>query len=291
MTYKEVNLSHITLKQLGYTIKDDDSEGKRIITKDGKEVTNLQIPSTFIYEGINYKITSVYRMVFYNYKQLQSIILPNSITKIEEQAFCNCESLKYIEIPNSVTEIEKSAFWYCKNLDNVNIPNSIKKIKADTFNNCKSLKNIKIPDSVTEIEESAFWHCKNLDVIIPETVQKIGKKAFWNCKKIHYTGKAKGKPWGAELCTPKNKLLAKINFVIGSFLLTALIGICFSLLLAVILNSFSINSIFSSFVGNFSSCSCGLIAVGAIILFFIINSIVEKNYKDIKYSDDNDERE
>ena len=103
--------------------------------------------------------------------------------------------------------------------------------------------------------------------------------------------KAKGKPWGAELCTPKNKLLAKINFVICSFLLTAVIGVCLSILLALILNSFLVKSIFSSFVENLSGCGCSLIGVGAFILILIINYIIDKNYKDIRISDDNGERE
>ena len=51
-------------------------------------------------------------VAFFNQKNIESVILPNSLEYINVFAFLNCASLKRIEIPDSVTEIEPYSLGY-----------------------------------------------------------------------------------------------------------------------------------------------------------------------------------
>jgi hypothetical protein len=82
---------------------------------------------------------------------VESIILPNSVTSIGERAFVGCSSLTSITIPNSVTSIGVEAFAYCSGLTSITIPNSVTTIGNYAFYSCSSLTSITIPNSVTSI--------------------------------------------------------------------------------------------------------------------------------------------
>ncbi len=185
---------------------------------------SITIPSTVIYDGTTYNVTSIGSTAFYKCSGLTSITIPNSVTSIGDGAFSGCSGLTSITIPNSVTSIGYDAFSGCTGLTSVTIPNSVTTIESSAFNKCSALKNIEIPNSVTTIESFAFYGCKKLtSVTIPNSVTSIGERAFYNVKHIIYTGSADGSPWGA---------IAVNGFVDGDFvfsdntktLLTAYIG-------------------------------------------------------------------
>ena len=92
---------------------------------------------------------------------VESIILPKSLTSIGDQAFRNCSSLTSITIPNSVTSIG-----------------------IEAFNDCVSLTAITIPNSVTSIGYDAFFRCSSLSYITYEGTQEqwnaITKGSYWN---------------------------------------------------------------------------------------------------------------
>ncbi|MBO7202516.1 MAG: leucine-rich repeat domain-containing protein, partial [Paludibacteraceae bacterium] len=97
------------------------------------------IPSTVMYEGEEYSVTSIGNDAFGYCNYLTSITLPSSVTRIEEGAFAVCSSLTSITIPEGVTSIGSAAFY-----------------------ECHSLKSITLPSSVTRIGEGAFWCCCSL---------------------------------------------------------------------------------------------------------------------------------
>ena len=59
---------------------------------------------------------------FYYCKNLEEIILPETLEEIRAYTFAGCEKLQTIFIPNMVTYIGNSAFYKCMLLNNIIIP-------------------------------------------------------------------------------------------------------------------------------------------------------------------------
>ena len=159
------------------------------------------------YEGITYKVESIGISAF-EYCNVTSITMPNSIKYIRDQAFynsgsitnivmsnnlesigyaafCGLEKIENIDIPNSVKEIGWHAFIRCKSVESFNIPEGVKKIESGTFWMCEQLSHITLPSSVNSIAGSAFRECYQLQEIeIPEGVLSIGSYAFYLCKQL-----------------------------------------------------------------------------------------------------------
>lgn len=114
----------------------------------------------------------------FQFSEITSITIPDSVTAIDNCAFASCPSLTSINLPESVTEIGEMAFMGCTSLISINIPDSVTVISGCAFAGCTSLKTITIPESVTKIGDSAFTNCTSLTTItIPESV-KIVRGAF-----------------------------------------------------------------------------------------------------------------
>ena len=142
--YIEVTLDKKVLKHLGYQVKCENKgevfDSLISLKKNRKDVTNLDIPSTYIYNGKNYKITEIGYGVFANSNSLINVTIPDSVKQINSFAFAGCLSLKSVTIPNSVVKIGYASF-------------------AD----CMSLINVTIPDSVTLIFGNAFWEVPHIE--------------------------------------------------------------------------------------------------------------------------------
>ena len=122
------------------------------------------------------------KIVSFRNQNIESYIIPNSVTSIGDAAFSGCRSLTEIVIPNSVTSIGGGVFWNCRSLSNIVIPNSVSSIGTWAFCGCKSLRSLVIPDSVTSIGDKAFQFCFSLTTIaIPNSVSSIGTWAFCDC--------------------------------------------------------------------------------------------------------------
>ena len=218
--YIEVTLDETVLKQLGYDVKYEDKGSevfqKTYLKKNGEDVTNLDIPATYSYDGEFYKITKIDKNVFYKNSSLRSVTIPNSVTEIGDSAFASCSSLTSVNLSNSLTKLEDNVFSFCSSLKDLVIPNGIIKIGFGAFCECSSLDTITIPDSVTEIDEIAFCGCVSLNSLnIPRTVAKIGKGAFMDVPHIEYYGTATCDPedeiyWGARTM---NKDFSDIFFI------------------------------------------------------------------------------
>ena len=145
--------------------------------------------------------------------QLNSLMIPPSVTKIEESAFRN-NRLTSLEIPPSVTAIETGAF-YNNELVSVSIPPSIESLGKLSFAQNRTLKIVRITgtgpittkaftyphwrggragvfqlsdsddgitliigDGITSIGDSAFAGSDLTSVVIGKSVRTIGSKAF-----------------------------------------------------------------------------------------------------------------
>ena len=130
-------------------------------------------------------------------REIQSIVLPDSVVSIGECAFGSCTKLECINIPKNVISIGREAFANCPNLKKIILdPNNTKfrlqnnilyaldgsyfhtlsenaedavyvafkdcnSIKDHAFADC-TLKHIRIPENITSISNYAFACCEGL---------------------------------------------------------------------------------------------------------------------------------
>ena len=169
----------------------------RIISFRNRNVESYVIPSS---------VTSIGDRAFNDCSSLSEIVIPASVTNIGDFAFCSCRSLCKIVIPASVTSIGDHAFSGCSSLSEIVIPASVTSIGDCAFHDCSSLSEIVIPSSVTSIGDSAFWGCSSLsEIVIPSSVTSIGDSAFSDCHSLSkivipssVTSIGKGAFWGCD---------------------------------------------------------------------------------------------
>ena len=103
--------------------------------------------------------------------ELESIVIPDTVTIIGSKAFKGCTSLKSIEIPASVTLIESGAFEECTSLTNMTIPKTVKEAEWGIFDKCTNLESVEILNGTLKIDANArslFDHCPKVKVYVPE---------------------------------------------------------------------------------------------------------------------------
>ena len=69
------------------------------------ELTEANIPATFTYNGIEYKITKIGEEIFAECSLLTNVTIPEGVTDIGDKAFEDCSSLTSLTLPDSVTNI------------------------------------------------------------------------------------------------------------------------------------------------------------------------------------------
>lgn len=95
-------------------------------------------------------------------KNVETIILPESVKQIDYYAFANCPNLKEVIAPG-VKKCGRYAFYQCDNLINVEMPN-VTVVNTGMFKNCHSLESAKLGELI-EIDNHAFFGCENLKLI------------------------------------------------------------------------------------------------------------------------------
>ena len=161
-------------------------------------------------------VTSIGNYAFYNYYNLTSVTIPNSVTSVGDYAFEYCSSLFSVAIGNSVTSIGDMAFSYCTSLTAIivnahnpayssvagvlfdktqtmliqypggqassyTVPNSVTSIGDYAFSDCLILTSVIIPRSITSIGNYVFYWCRNLtSVYFKGNAPSLGSNAFYN---------------------------------------------------------------------------------------------------------------
>ncbi len=184
---EEISLDKDILKELGYNINIIGEYPEEIsITKNGKIITEIEIPCGFRAYGDTYRITGIKDKTFYNCQHLQNVIIPNTVKTIGNSAFWHCTSLKNIDIPNGVEYIGNWVFEDCESLKNLTIPKSVNTWMIHSygmeFKGCKSLENINfLTNNITFVTLKEDFKSPIIHRSIEETTGFIGSESFCDC--------------------------------------------------------------------------------------------------------------
>ncbi len=113
-----------------------------------------------------------------NMSQLDTIVIPPSVSSLGQYAFMYCTSLKSINLPVTQKTLPISFLEGCTSLESIELPATLTTINQDAFYGCSKLANVTLHEGITTINQRAFFNCKLTNITIPQTVTSIGSKAF-----------------------------------------------------------------------------------------------------------------
>ena len=140
----------------------------------------------------NSNFTEIELFAFSNYKNLEKITIPDTVTSIH--SICNdCDNLKEVIIGSGLTFFGNS-FCFCDNIQIIDI--SPYNLVYESQGNCVIEKETStlirgcstsiIPDSVITIGYASFEGINNLtEIAIPDSVHYIKSEAFHNCNSLN----------------------------------------------------------------------------------------------------------
>lgn len=151
----------------------------------------VSIPATVTYQGVSYSVTSIDDLTFFDYDDLTSVSLPNTITSIGNEAFQHCLNLTSITLPVSLTKIGSHAFGEC-GFTSIYIPKNVNSIYRNVFLGCDKLRSITVDPANTTYDsrgncnaiiltEDDVLMTGCMNTVIPDDVDQIGPYAFWGC--------------------------------------------------------------------------------------------------------------
>lgn len=73
-------------------------------------VTKISIPSTVRYNGVTYRVTSIWANAFKNKSRLTTVSIGHNVSVIGKNAFYKCKKLKKVTIGTGLTQINPDAF-------------------------------------------------------------------------------------------------------------------------------------------------------------------------------------
>lgn len=128
-----------------------------------KSVTELEIPSTVVYEDVEYTVTEIGEKAFYR-KGIRKITIPPTVKVIGDLAFYY-SSLEKLELPEGVEELGDASISYCSNLRSVFLPESVKIIGERLFVSNYYMEYASIPAGVESMGEEIFYGCRSIKTI------------------------------------------------------------------------------------------------------------------------------
>lgn len=132
-------------------------------------------------------------------EQVETIVIPDSVTTLHARAFSQNTTLKSVTLGKGITVIESFTFDGCTALEKVTFEGKITEIKKSAFGGT-AIKELHVADlaSWCRVKFSADAGCPMqyggvtlyhngapvTDLVIPEGVKSISSKAFLNCTSI-----------------------------------------------------------------------------------------------------------
>ncbi len=93
------------------------------------------------------------------------LIIKEGTKAIANRAFQDCTNIQSVIIPDSVTNTGCDIFNGCTLLENIMLSESMRSIAPGTFYNCSGIKSVIIPENIKKIDESAFGQNTGLESV------------------------------------------------------------------------------------------------------------------------------
>jgi hypothetical protein len=148
---------------------DIDKEGKILRRYNGAE-KQVTVPKDILVIG---------EKAFYN-KDIESVVLPETLKTIGASAFRSCSKLSKIDIPNSVETIERDAFEFCIGLKEIRFPEGLKTMGDQAFANCSAVEQMDLSRTkITKLNQKVFYRCAGMKkILLPTGLEIIDDSAF-----------------------------------------------------------------------------------------------------------------
>ena len=182
-----INAHSFTIDGLNYRITDE-SKKEVTVTGGDKSLIDITVPSTVVYNGIEYSVKSIANSAFYvedlnNPRPLKTVTISEGVTTIGEKAFYDCCYLSTVIIPKSLEIIKYRAFWRCSSLLSISLP-GVTTISEDAFEGCRNLTSVFTNGKVSTIGKHAFRYCTSLTSIDFINVSYIDEGVFQGCTSL-----------------------------------------------------------------------------------------------------------
>ena len=178
------------------------------------QIVESDIPYYCMGNNFYTKANTLGTFMFYNCRQLKSIILPKNLISIEYAAF-SYSKIDSLHIPESIEQIQTTAFekaeqlqnifvkannqYYqdvdgvvfskdlstlvffpCGRTDSYNIPQTCAQLAANAFHGSQ-LSKVQLSSNINEIPEMAFYEAHIRYIYLHEGIRQIGQSAFSQC--------------------------------------------------------------------------------------------------------------
>ncbi len=143
------------------------------------KLKNINIPDS---------VYAIGSFAFMNCTNLESIVIPSTVTKFEISTedecgswFSGCTSLKEVTLPEGPEELVYT-FLNCTSLETVIIPKSVKSLYG-TFAG-SGIKSITLHEGIEYIEYATFSNTGITKILFPESLRAIHERAFAGCSNL-----------------------------------------------------------------------------------------------------------
>lgn len=124
-------------------------------------------------------VTVIFSCAFMS-MNIESVVIPDTVTIIWDHAFENCKSLKVVTFGDNITEIMENAFSDCTALLDVKLPEKLEKLGTKAFSNCTNLKKAYLNKNLSQMGTETFYGCPIEELILEDGIKKFGSyAAFW----------------------------------------------------------------------------------------------------------------
>lgn len=122
---------------------------------------------------------------FYGVRNLEHIILPDSLREIGDYAFAEQPKLKEVVLPEGLEDISSNnTFYHCDSLTELSLPSTLRDISGSSVFSCIGITELVLPDGLQDISgDYIFRSCKKLNkVFFSSAIKKIsGNHIFSFC--------------------------------------------------------------------------------------------------------------